>query len=1117
MGRGSSSSSNPVKYYATLEQVICMSPVDAIVEIEINDEKAWVDPIVDNREFYIDKPELFGGKSSEGGVQGWCEARFGKPDQPKSSYLAEKISDVLSATRGVVSLVAKNFCLGQNPYAKPWHFRIKSTLKNADYTDNWYRSKATIVYSQYSSSSRYRFLKKFDNNKFLHATSWRTNDTLHGFFTDGYGFPVLNVNEQVETYYLDLNNDFNVNKTIQYKNLKVSIPQYGTPVFQQMRPLFPVTYDNYYDVRYYLNATGSRGYKDNRQKVSTNQFVEDLDWLTSQTFACENNNAWAVRLSGNTYDFKYQLGVTRRENYGHYGTTVTETVIGGNVNGLSYCDCVFTDGLVAYYAQTSTSNVTIYGYTNPGGTSKNTHGHQVSKSSGETFDAFGCDSENGITYVLTHDSVNETYHVNIYLATSGGLIETYTIPDTLPVSQIGDHTYFLLTNKYMVCVCGDIVLGFIRSFETDEADYDGSQLDYNPAHAIREAITSKVWGLGKDESVIDDANFRAVADTLYNEKIGISFVFESDDKVTDFITDVLKVVGGTLRIDRATGLVQIKLFRADYNPDELLTFDTSNVLSIADVKRTALSECVNQVTVKYKNYKTGEDASIVYQDLALMQAQGEMINADFEYPYVYFPQVADKLAQRDLYETSSQFFSCTLTVGLAGRFLNLGDCIKLNFPHLGIDNLVFRILKITYGGSSSNEIKLEIVQDKFYMPNSMGYVEPIDSKPDTPLPSTIEYAKTIELPYYILYKFGEDIDSLMDRTGNDGSKIGMFISSYNTVKLDGADQYFSADDGLTWTSIGHTDKSNFVASCVTMTSLDYLDTSFVYSRESEISKLNNGYVGLIDNEIIAVGEVDAQNNTISIARGLFDTVPQKHDIGAVVFFFQMSDKNLYNINDFVSGEYQFRFPYTVGNTRQELNACDVFTVETQARVYKPYPPACLKLGGNFFPDLKQYDLYYSTDMTWKGRNRLTQISDDFVVWTDTSNENEETGVQYEITMSNASGSVSYTYTTSYNSFGLRMPCDIERYAKITVKSFRTDNGVVTYCYQPVVLEGECREATLIFGINNYSQLTLTTNTYYPISVSVNENDEVILTISGDDFATELGLDEDGMVYRLIEL
>ena len=1115
MGGSRKSGAEPVKYYATMEQVICMSPADAIVEIEINDEKAWVSPITDNRTFYIDKPNLFGGKSSEGGVQGWCEARFGKPDQPKSSYLAEKISEVLSATRGVLSVVAKNFYLGNSPYAKPWHFRIKSTLKNADYSDIWYKEKSTIFYSLLSFKSRVRQVVHLDNHRFLHATSNRNNDNLIAYYTDDKNLASLPFGGSIKVRKLDALHEFNQTYEKDLYNTKFNVYGYTrVPSDEVANVLFPRNLlDEYYDTTLWLNHYYCRG-----NAVSSNSFKNGEEWLTSQKYACENNTAWVIRLSGSTYKFTYNLGVIKSHGgNGHYGSTTTETSIGGSVTGLSACSCVFTDGLVSYYSAnpTSANKLTIYGYTKPvNGTGTNTHGHVISLPSGETFDCFGSDSDKSVTYALTHDAYNN-YHVTIYSAKSGSVLESYTVPDTLPVSDVGENTYFLLTKTYMICVCGDTVVAFIRSTDSETADYDGSQLDYNPAHAIREAITSKVWGLGKDESVIDDANFRAVADTLYNEKMGISFVFESDDKVSDFIGEVLKVVGGTLRVDRATGLIQIKLFRADYNPSDLLVFDTSNVLEISDVKRTALSECVNQVTCKYKNYKTGDDATVVYQDLALIQAQGEIINADFEYPYVYFPTVADKLAQRDLYETSGQFFSCTIKVGLVGRFLNLGDCIKLNFPHLGIDNLVFRIFKITYGGSASNEITMEIAQDKFYMPNSTGYVNPSDDVPDSPLPSNIEYIKTMELPYYCLYKFGEDVEELLDRTSNTGGKVGVFISSYNTVRLDGADHYLSVNNGDTWTSVGHTDKNNFVPSCVTLTDLDYLDGSFVYTQGSDLDKIDNSYVGLIEDEIVGIGGISTQNSTINIARGLFDTVPQKHKKGVVVYFFNMNSTGLYNQNDYVAGDYLFKFPYTQGKEVQGLNSCENINTIMNARAYRPYPPACFRQNNQFFPDLKQFDLYYATDLSWKERNRLTQITDNYVLWTDTTNISAENGVQYELTMSNKSESVRYVYTTSYLNTGLRLPCDIEKYARFSLRSYRVDNGITTYSLQSAVIEGECRECDFELGINNYSQLTITVNTYYPLSVSV-VNDEVIVSITDSNFATGLGF-EDGVLYRIIEV
>lgn len=1114
MGSGGKAGGSPVKYHATLEQVICMSPADAIVEIEINDEKAWVDPITDNRNFYINKPNLFGGKSSEGGVQGWCEARFGKPDQPKSSYLAEKISDVLSATRGVLSVVAKNFYLGNTPYAKPWHFRVKSTLKNADYSDIWYKEKSTISYSLYASEERFRQLIHIDGNKFIHATSNRDNDTLFAYYTDDKNLASLAFGEGIKVRRLDVKNGLKQEYENDLINTKFVLNGYvKVPSDEVANVLFPRnSLGEYYDTSLYYTPYYCRD-----STVSPYEFNSGSAWLTSQKYVCENNQACAIRLHGSVYDFNYTLGVVKTNIGGHYGSTTVVSSDTGTINRLATCNCVFTDGLVAYYCQSpsSANKLTIYGYTNPEHTTAvNTHGHMITLPSTETFDCFGCDSENNVTYALTHNN-NDEYHITLYSSASGGVLEEYTIPDTLPVSDIGENTYFLLTKNYMVCVCGDTVVAFIRSIESETADYDGSQLDYNPAHAIREAITSKVWGLGKDESVIDDANFRAVADTLYDEKMGISFVFESDDKVSDFIGEVLKVVGGTLRVDRATGLVQIKLFRADYNPADLLVFDTSNVLEITDVKRTALSECINQVTCKYKNYQTGDDATVVYQDLALMQSQGEIINADFEYPYVYFPTVADKLAQRDLYETSGQFFSCTIKVGLVGRFLNLGDCIKVNFPHLGIENLVFRIFKITYGGSASNEITMEIVQDKFYMPNSTGYVQPIDVEPDTPLPSNIEYIKTMELPYYCLYKFGEDIEDLLDRTSNTGGKLGVFISSYNTVRLDGVDHYLSVNNGDTWTSVGHTDKANFVSSCVTLTELDYLTGSFVYTHGSDLHKLDSSYVGIIDDEIVGVSEVDTQTSTVYIARGLFDTVPQKHNVGAVVYFFNMNGTGLYNQNDYVTGEYLFKFPYTQDKEVQSLNSCDNINTVMNARAYRPYPPACFRQNNEFFPDLKKFDLYYATALSWKERNRLTQLTDNYILWTDTTDISAESGVQYELTMSNKSGSVNYVYTTAYTSSGLRLPCDIEGYARFAVRSYRVDNGVTTYSLQSSVIEGECRECTFELGINNYSQLTITVNTYYPLSVNV-VNNEVIVSITDSNFATTLGF-EDGILYRLVEL
>ncbi len=1116
---GSRKGSKPVKYYATMEQVICMSPVDAIVEVEINDEKAYTDPITESKTFYINKPSLFGGDKSEGGVQGWCEARFGEPWQGKSSYLAEKISDVLSATRGVLSVVAKNFYLGNNPYPKPWNFRVKSTLKNFDYSDNWYKEKATIFYSGYTDGES-RLYKNINLGYYLNATSNCTDDLIIGYKNDTVDYKTLAFGESL---WVDVFNakDFTLakegKKLTNTKRIWHGGGGFPVPSDQVMQVVFPLTQysSDYYDTTYFTNLN----YTASCTGVATAEFQTPLSHL----YICRNNGCWVIRKGLSSFDVSWNLGYYGRDTYGHYGAVTVKQPKAGTVSNISQCDCVFTDGLVAYYAYAN-SPVQIKGYTNPqdnGYQKKETHSHTVEDI--DVFRAFGVDSDNTVTYTLTERQSYEqgedeeyhtvyTYTIHIFQSATGELIEEFDVLETTDVRE--NNGYFLLTKSYMVCIIGTHAIVMNRTSEEYE-DYDGSQLDYNPAHAIREAITSKVWGLGKDESVIDDANFKAVADTLYAEKIGISYVFESDSKVTDFIEEVMKIVGGTLRIDRGTGLVQIKLFRDDYDPSELLVFDTSNVLEISDVKRTALSECINQVTCKYKNYKTGDDASIVYQDLALMQAQGEIINTDITYDYVYWPKTAEKLAQRDLFELSSQFFSCKITVGLVGRFLNLGDCIKLNFPHLGINNLVFRVMKITYGGSSSNEIKMELAQDKFFMPESSGYMQVGgDDEDSSPLPPQISYSKLFELPYYVAYKFGIDVNSMLSSSSENGM-LGNLISAYNASRINGASLYTTADE-IQWSWIGNIDKNQFVPTCVTSVELNYLDDTVYFTNASQMDLVGSSYIGIIDDEIVAVGDVDVKHGSVSIARGMFDTVPQKHDAGSVMFFFNFGNTGLYNSNTFTAGDYKFKLPYTSDNGEQDLVDTDKIDVTFDSRAYRPYPPACVKIGNDFFPDLKQYDLFYNSQLSWKTRNRLTQVTDQYTLWTDTTNITAESNTYYEITMSNKSGSISYVYVTQSLSSSQPLPCDIELYARITLRTYRLENGEYVYCSQPVIIEGESRQAIFEFGLSNKSVLTMTKNYYYPVTGTINTDGELVLTVN-DGFGTEFGVDEDGTLYRLVEM
>ena len=68
----------------------------------------------------IDKPDLFGGESREGGIIGDVDVLMGGPGQGQNDYLSARMNGAVPGYRGLCSLVLRQVYLGINPYLKPW-------------------------------------------------------------------------------------------------------------------------------------------------------------------------------------------------------------------------------------------------------------------------------------------------------------------------------------------------------------------------------------------------------------------------------------------------------------------------------------------------------------------------------------------------------------------------------------------------------------------------------------------------------------------------------------------------------------------------------------------------------------------------------------------------------------------------------------------------------------------------------------------------------------------------------------------------------------------------------------------------------------------------------------
>ena len=115
------------KYYLGMHMVLCHGTLDSLNAIYVDgDKEIWSGKVTDNETISIDKPQILGGNSSEGGIVGDIDVLMGKSNQGANAYLQAKAGAVPNF-RGVCSVVLKQMYLGNNAYLKRWSFRVTRT------------------------------------------------------------------------------------------------------------------------------------------------------------------------------------------------------------------------------------------------------------------------------------------------------------------------------------------------------------------------------------------------------------------------------------------------------------------------------------------------------------------------------------------------------------------------------------------------------------------------------------------------------------------------------------------------------------------------------------------------------------------------------------------------------------------------------------------------------------------------------------------------------------------------------------------------------------------------------------------------------------------------------
>jgi hypothetical protein len=572
--------------------------------------------------------------------------------------------------------------------------------------------------------------------------------------------------------------------------------------------------------------------------------------------------------------------------------------------------------------------------------------------------------------------------------------------------------YLLKNGANVLAVKGEDVgdAGSSGNWAYAATEVDGSDPgapDMNPAHVLRECLTNGEWGYSYDDDDIDDTSFMAAADTLYAEGMGVSYLWDDQStEIDDVVEKVLEHINGTLYVDRRTQLWTLVLIRADYDPTTLHEFTEGvDIIEMNDFNQPGFAELVNTVQVTYYDLTLGQTATVTVSDPALLLQQGVVVSQQNTYEMLSNANIASRVAQRDLANSSQPLASGTiyLVPNQYSNALHRGSVLKVTFAKYGLQQSILRVTSITFGNTTTKVIKVSFVQDGFVMPDT-AVVTP--TNPQIPVDSTVPVPATYrlvqEVPYfYLAREQGQgNINSIL----NNDPTVG-----YLGVAAGRDDPNMRAEVWVDPGS-GYAEAANldFCPVGILLSGVAMLAGTFTFdlTLSTDLDQVSAPGFACIEGEWVYFTGVTVTGTAASITGVLgaqFDTTPATHAAGAAVFFcdgYIDSDEKDYENGESVNVEILT----IAGSGQLSLAAAPIDTQTFKRRAWAPYPPANVRVNGALFPQYIKGDFA----LTWASRNRLTQ-ADQSVAYT-SGGATPEAGVTYTLALTDQNGTLRRTYS-----------------------------------------------------------------------------------------------------------
>lgn len=474
--------------------------------------------------------------------------------------------------------------------------------------------------------------------------------------------------------------------------------------------------------------------------------------------------------------------------------------------------------------------------------------------------------------------------------------------------------------------------------------------DSNPACMIYEIMTNVVWGVGMAPSDIDVTAFRAVGETLYSEGYGMSMIYNGGTTARSLIEEILRHVDGVMFSDPQTGLVTLRLARADYDVNMIPQYN-ENDFGPEGIKfsRPSWSETKNHIKGTYIDREHDySEAVVAQQDLAnIIQRGGEVAYEQQDFTGFTRYDPASKAVARALKTLSYPLAKVSGSLPRSAWKTKPGDVFRLSWDNLNIRGAVFRIIRVDYGTLANNRLEIEAVEDIFAI-SSVAYAEPPPSGWTNPVGDMAPLVRqaVIEAPAFgapgperYVMTLGSKADQIAfgyeawaDDTGGTSYTYRDFISVFTPSAVLSAPYTLSRAD---------TDEVGF-----TVHSLmhgDLIDQGDADSRRNGLNLVVIGGEWLAWSQYVNNG--DGTHTFKGVWSGVLDTVPQTHAPGEVVWFVSegagLLDDNGYNADKNLNVKF---LPKTMGKVLPIASATNMNLV-TNSRAVRPLPPGKVRVNG----------------------------------------------------------------------------------------------------------------------------------------------------------------------------